>query len=187
MYNIARNDVRKFLSVGNAQNDQLRWGDEPTYLSFNYKFYFESLDGNIDINDTGQFDGSGLSNLLLPDSNINAATNYLRRINRPKHANMLQTFIDELRNIQKEKPWTFTTINGLDGLMASNQNLRYMEADKSISVEYNETLDMQDIHPGGVGEATDIPTVRPGGAGENTEIKMKLTVLCADEVNNTKK
>jgi len=146
MYNIARSDIRKFLSVSHATDTSLPWGDEPTYLSFNYKFHFVPLEGNIDVNDTGQFEGSGLSNLLLPDSNINSATNYLRRINRPEQADMLEEFRNQLESIQKDRPWTFTTVNGLDGLMMTNPNLHYMEADKSISLEYNETLDMQMLY-----------------------------------------
>jgi hypothetical protein len=143
---VARNDIAKFLSISNGTDTTLPWGDEPTYLSFNYKFYFDPLEGNIDVNDTGMFEGSALSNLLLNNKNINAASNYLRRINQEKRAEMLDEFIRQLKFIQEKRPWTFTTINGLDSLMASSQNLSYMESDKSISIEYNETLDMQMLY-----------------------------------------
>ena len=105
MYNIARTDIKKFIGTGDPKNNPLLiWGDEPTYLSFNYKFYFTPLEGNISVNNTGQFDGSGLSNLLLPEDDINAATNYLKRINRPEKAAMLREFITQLEYIQTECP-----------------------------------------------------------------------------------
>lgn len=146
---IRRKDVRDFLNIsGNSGVSDINSNgigninkyngiQDPVFLTFSIWLDMES---DINIGGTSSF-----SNLLLPKTDVNSAINYLIRINRRKESGYLEEFREQLLYIQKNKPWYFQSISGLNELMflPSGENPSRREKDKKLTIETLESFDMQ--------------------------------------------
>lgn len=144
MFNSPDRLVRGFLGFQNQTSDY-NWIDtaisegieDPTYLGFHMKFNFYMSRNLSDLNST-------LPGLLLPKTDINSATNYLRRTQHPIQAAYLDKFIEHLRDIQENRPWYFQTLGGLNEVWkqpAAGDTFRGKE--KILTIETLESVDLR--------------------------------------------
>ncbi len=143
MKRIIKKDIRDFLGIDHYPNqgkfsNTKDWQNyqDPTWLTFRMYFEFNNLD----------YDGgytSALYTLLLDDNQIDSATNYLLRVNRPTEASMIKEFRKQLKDISENKPWYFQTVNGLDTLMTPPNFQEGLHSIGELTVECLESVDQQ--------------------------------------------
>ena len=154
MNRIARTDIRKFLGMTETYGRDISYYkkvEDPSYITFTLKFNF----GTQKVDDVGYFITNG--NLLTdpvdqiiekgnPDTQfmrVNSAYEYLLAVNRPKNARMLLEFINQLKDIQNNRPWTFQKLDGLDSCLKFDRTKIWQRKDAKIDVECLEYFDKQ--------------------------------------------
>ena len=152
MNRISRKNIREFLGMTTDYGksiDSYNKVEDPSYITFTLKFDFN----RTDVRDYPITNG----NLLSPPSNtetvqidekrkaalINSAYDYLLNINRGSEARMLLEFINQLKDIQDNRPWTFQKIEGLDSCMVFDRTKIWQRKDAKINIECLEYFDRQ--------------------------------------------
>jgi hypothetical protein len=138
-------NIRKFLLSPDklSRNYTYMQGvDEPTFLGFALKFSFLNEDYR---------DASGvtlgdkiLGGLLLQGKEIESAINYLERVGKLNEAAMLTEFITQLQYIEKEMPWYFQSISGVEDFFKPQPpGNTWRGKDKILTIDTLETVDMR--------------------------------------------
>jgi hypothetical protein len=138
-------NIRKFLLSPDklSRNYTYMQGvDEPTFLGFALKFSFLNEDYR---------DASGvtlgdkiLGGLLLQGNEIESAINYLERVGKQNEAAMLTEFIAQLKYVEKEMPWYFQSISGVEELFKPQPpGNTWRGKDKILTIDTLETVDMR--------------------------------------------
>lgn len=145
MNRVAKVDIRKFLGITETYNkgiDYYRKIEDPSYITFTLKFEFEVPE----IENYPITNGTLLCSAKNDSSkfaSINSANDYLRSINRKDNARMLTEFIEQLKDIENNRPWTFQTITGLDTCMKFDKTKILQRKEAEITVECLDYFDRQ--------------------------------------------
>lgn len=113
--------------------------EDPTYLGFRLVFDFDPIQRNFE---TGQTDDP----LFAESENLESATRYLEATGYPNRAKMLRTFKENLRYINKETPWYFQTISGLNDIwkIEFGENFNpFRGKDKVLEITCLESIDLR--------------------------------------------
>lgn len=153
MNRIDRTDIRKFLGMTETYGRDISYYkkvEDPSYITFTLKFNF----GKQSTDDVGYYITNG--NLLTDPVDqpldtkdnksmmrVNSAYEYLLAVNRPKNARMLLEFINQLKDIQNNRPWTFQKLDGLDSCFKFDRTKIWQRKDAKIDVECLEYFDKQ--------------------------------------------
>ena len=132
------------------ESSELKGLQDPTFLGFTLKFDFfrESSPSNV----TGSGDGvfgipnttTSLQGLLLPYNDIDSAINYLKRVNKSYLSEMIIEFQEQLKYLQDNKPWYFSSISGAGDLIKiPPPGQTWRGKDKVLTIECLESLDAQ--------------------------------------------
>jgi hypothetical protein len=81
--------------------------------------------------------------LFAPESNVDSALAFLKRIGEVSRANLLESFIDNLQKICKNHEYLFQTIEGLSEIASKNQNEQFFMEDNKLNITFRETIDMK--------------------------------------------
>ena len=161
MFKSSDQHIRNFLTANRPlvygsissllqESSELKGLDEPTFLGFTLKFDFYR-EASMS-NQTGSGDGvfgipnttTSLQGLLLPQNDIDSAINYLRRVNKPYLSEMIVEFQEQLKYLQDNKPWYFSTISGAGDLIKiPPPGQTWRGKDKILTIDCLESLDMQ--------------------------------------------
>ena len=125
---IKNEDLKRFKTRTNS-TDVLSQFEDPTYLGF--KLFFRGID---DPNHGG---------LLGAASNANSARYYLNQIGDTNRFKMLDTFINLLGKINKEYPWYFQSITGLDECWKRRSEIEKPEIKGQVTIACIESLDLR--------------------------------------------
>jgi len=125
---IKNEDLSKFKTRTNSK-DTLAQFEDPTYLGF--KLFFRG------INDSNH------GGLLGAASNSNSARYYLNQIGDTTRFKMLDTFVNLLQKINKEYPWYFQSITGLDECWKRRAEIEKPEIKGQITIACIESLDLR--------------------------------------------
>lgn len=130
------NDLR-FLGGSGNSNDII---EEPTYLGFKISFNNPKFNEEMNIEDNPNIYPTGL---LLPETNKYSAYQYLINNKRPKEAQYLKMFRENLLNIEKYTPWFYQKLSGLSDLYKIETGNNFRAKDKKISIETLESMDLR--------------------------------------------
>ena len=157
--------VRGFLGMGqnrrvnsDGQNfkdlvESSGWQD-PTFLGFTVRFWDQRLyeprvgRGFLDT-------ASSMTGLLLDDSDVDSAANYLLRTGYGQESIFIKKFRSILMDLQTTKPWYIQSISGLASLMEPLKDGKNIRAHESVlEFECLESMDMRmsflaDLHKKG--------------------------------------
>jgi len=113
--------------------------EDPTYLGFRLVFDFTPNQRNLE---TGQTDDP----LFAEDPTLESAIRYLEATGYPNRAGMLRTFKANLQYINKETPWYFQTISGLNDIwkIEFGENFNpFRGKDKVLEIACLESIDLR--------------------------------------------
>ena len=144
MFNSSNTLVRQFLTHTDSEgkssgNVGLQ---DPTYMGFTVKFSYFNDEAR---DETGRTHPNQImSGLLLPEDRLESAIGYLRRAGKPERAEYIKQFREELQAIERDKPWYFQSITGLNELLKRPTNgSNFRGKDKVLTFECLESIDMQ--------------------------------------------
>lgn len=113
--------------------------EDPTYLGFRFVFDFTPSHRNME---TGQTDDP----LFSEDPTLESAIRYLEATGYTDRASMLRTFKANLQYINKETPWYFQTVNGLNDIwkIEFGENFNpFRGKDKVLEITCLESIDLR--------------------------------------------
>jgi hypothetical protein len=87
---------------------------------------------------------TSLQGLLLSKTDIDSAYNYLKRVNKPYYAEIVDEFQKQLKYLQDNKPWYIQSVSGAGDLIKiPPPGQTWRGKDKVLTIECLESLDMQ--------------------------------------------
>lgn len=138
--------VRDFLGLSRLTKNPALLADpnheDPSYPIFHLRFLFDVPEKN--------HPDYVSNNLLLPRTDPNSAVKYLESHGEPERAEMLSTFIDQIREVSTKTPWYFQDISGLDSLyshgygdMSSKSYYGSNQSEAKITIQTLDSIDFK--------------------------------------------
>lgn len=134
-------DRDMFRKSGTTSGGEFNYADMPGHKYFKILFYFDNGDAD------GLTANGSSGGLLAPTWNLNVQQNELYQYNSAwsylkmnaddKRADMLESFVNLLSNINSESPWYFSEISGIDSALERSQvkDFKFEEERKKISIK----------------------------------------------------
>lgn len=135
------NSIKNFKRSGTKNGGDFNTFDTPTQLFFKITFAFSNGDVDNNMTDSGLL----APTWLLPDNEREIAIReqstawaYLKNNGEDERADMLQSFVELLSNINTQSPWYFNTISGLEAALdrkpTMSRDFKIDEDRKKISI-----------------------------------------------------